>query len=137
MCDGDAFVADEGRRAAPEIGEDMGEVDDYVGSLDEPSRSLVATMYDVARARVPDATQGVGYGMAALRYRDRPLLAIQATAKHIGLYPFSPAVVSAVADRLDGYSLSKGTIRFTAERPLPPGVLEDVLDRRVAEINGS
>jgi uncharacterized protein YdhG (YjbR/CyaY superfamily) len=115
----------------------MGAVDDYVRTLDEPSRSLVGSMYDLARRRVPDALQGVGYGMAALRYKDKPLLAIQATAKHIGLYPFSPAVISAVADRLGGYSLSKGTIRVTVEHPLPPGVLEDIIDRRVAEIDGA
>lgn len=114
----------------------MGEVDDYVKSLDEPSRSLVGSMYEVARARVPDATQGVGYGMAALRYKDKPLLAIQVTTKHLGLYPFSSTAVSAVADRLTGYSLSKGTIRFTVEHPLPSGVLEDLLARRVAEIDG-
>lgn len=45
-----------------------------------------------------------------------------------------PAVVDAVAGRLEGYSLSKGTIRFTPKHPLPDVVLEDIVRLRRAEI---
>jgi uncharacterized protein YdhG (YjbR/CyaY superfamily) len=55
-------------------------------------------------------------------------------AKHLSLFPFSPAVIDAVARRLEGYSLSKGTIRFTPEHPLPDDVLEEIVRLRRAEI---
>jgi uncharacterized protein YdhG (YjbR/CyaY superfamily) len=51
--------------------------------------------------------------------------------------PFSPAVVSAVADQLTGFSLSEGTIRFTAETPLPDRVIEHIVRLRLAEITGA
>ncbi len=66
----------------------------------------------------------MSYGMPALRYRDSPLVALMSTKDHIGLYPFSPEVVSAVEEELDGYSWSKGTIRFTAEHPLPDSLVD-------------
>ncbi|WP_028708939.1 iron chaperone [Propionicicella superfundia] len=113
----------------------MGEVSEWVETLDDRRRPLVTAMIDAARVRVPGAVEGMSYGMPALLYRGRPLLAIRASKAHIGLYPFSAAVVAAVAARLPGYSLSKGTIRVTEERPLPPDVLAEILDQRVREID--
>ncbi len=40
-------------------------------------------------------------------------------APRVAVYPFSPAAVDAVRDQLPGARLSKGTVRFTAEAPLP------------------
>ncbi|RNM15268.1 iron chaperone [Nocardioides pocheonensis] len=89
----------------------------------------------LARALVPEAVDGLGYGMPALRYRDRPLLSVMPAKHHIGLYPFSPAVVEAVAGRLDGYSFAKGTIRFTEDHPLTDDLVEDIVRLRRDEID--
>jgi uncharacterized protein YdhG (YjbR/CyaY superfamily) len=89
----------------------------------------------IARAVVPEAVDGLGYGMPALRYRDRPLLSVMPARRHIGLYPFSPAVVDAVAGRLDGYSFAKGTIRFSADHPLPDELIEEIVRLRRDEID--
>jgi uncharacterized protein YdhG (YjbR/CyaY superfamily) len=40
-----------------------------------------------------------------------------------------------VADDLAGFSLSKGTIRFTPENPVPEPVLRSVIKLRLAEIS--
>ena len=44
--------------------------------------------------------------------------------------------VQDLADDLDGYSVSKGTIRFDADRPLPESVVETLVRMRVDEIEG-
>ena len=49
---------------------------------------------------------------------------------------FSPAVVDSVRDRLRGFELSKGTIRFTEGEPLPDDVVLDIVRLRVEEIAG-
>ena len=46
----------------------------------------------------------------------------------------SPDVVDAVAGRLEGYSLSKGTIRFTRDHPVPDEVVEEIVRLRRDEI---
>ena len=89
----------------------------------------------VARAAVPEAVDGLGYGMPALRYRDRPMLSVMPAKHHIGLCPFSPAVVAAVTSELDGYSFAKGTIRFTADRPLPDDLVRRIVLLRRDEID--
>jgi uncharacterized protein YdhG (YjbR/CyaY superfamily) len=115
----------------------MGEVDEYVAGLDEPARSVVADVYRVARDTVPDAVEGVGYGMPALRYRDKPLLSVMEAKAHIGLYPFSPAVIESVADELEGFDRAKGTIRFTPGHPLPDAVVARIVARRRDEIDAA
>ena len=96
---------------------------------------VVEHVRSVARELVPEAVEGVGYGMPALRYRDRPLLSVVAAKHHIGLYPFSTAVIEAVADRLEGSSFAKGTMRFTAGHPLPDDLVRHIVTLRRDEID--
>ena len=115
----------------------MGELTDYLAGLDEPARGILTRIVDRVRELVPDAEEGSSYGMAALRYRGRPLFAAVETKAHLSVFPFSPAVVDGVAPLLEGYSLSKGTIRFTPELPLPPQVLDRMVELRRAEIDAA
>ena len=112
----------------------MGALSDYLDGLDDPPRSTLAHVVAVARRVVPEAEEGTSYGMAALRLHGRPLIGISAAQAHLSLFPFSPAVVEAVAADLEGWSLSKGTIRFTVEHPLPDGVIARVVALRAAEL---
>lgn len=105
----------------------MGDVTDYVAGLAGAEQAAVAHVMDRARALVPEAEEGRSYGMPALRHRGSPLLSAQVTPTHIGLYPFSPAVIEALSADLAGFDVSKGTIRFQPDRPLP----DDILDRLV------
>jgi uncharacterized protein YdhG (YjbR/CyaY superfamily) len=105
----------------------VGDVSDYVAGLDGAERAAVEHVMSRARTLVPDAEEGRSYGMPALRYRGSPLLSAQVTRAHIGLYPFSPPVIESLAAELTDFEVSKGTIRFQADRPLP----DDVLDRLV------
>ena len=77
-------------------------------------------------------SRGSGYGMPALVYRGKPLVSVMRAKKHIGVYPFSPAAVSAVAGALEGHpgiGLDKGTIRFQPEHPLPDDVVRAMVLR--------
>ncbi|GAA1935507.1 iron chaperone [Microbacterium aoyamense] len=115
----------------------MGTVDDYLKELDPTDRDVVAHVYAIAREEVPEAEQGLGYGMPALTYRGKPLVAVKRTQKHIGIYPFSPDAVSAVADAvaaLPETGLDKGTIRFQPGHPLPDDVLRTLVTARKEQI---
>src|ERR671914_251058 len=81
-----------------------------------------------------------GVGAGARRGRARGArrrggrLGFRAAKKHLSVFPFSPAAVDAVKDRLEGFDLSKGTIRFTPDQPVPDDVLADLVRARKAEI---
>jgi uncharacterized protein YdhG (YjbR/CyaY superfamily) len=115
----------------------MPAVDEYLVSLDVPTRAAFEHLRDLTMDLAPEAEQGKSYGMAALKYREKPLLAFQAAKNHLSIFPFSPAVIDSVRDRLTGFELSKGTIRFTAATPIPDDVVRDIVRRRMDEIADS
>lgn len=107
----------------------------YLATLGEPARGILSGIADRARELLPDVTEGVSYAMPALLYRGRPLLAVRETARHLALYPYSGAVVTAVAPLLDPGSFSSGAIRFSAQRPLRGDAIDRVVLARRDEID--
>ena len=117
----------------------MGTVDDLLAELDPADRTSIERLYAIARDVAPDAEQGLGYGMPALVYRGKPLVSVMRAKKHIGVYPFSPEAVTAVADALAGHpgiGLDKGTIRYQPEHPLPDDVVRTLVTTRKEQIDG-
>jgi uncharacterized protein YdhG (YjbR/CyaY superfamily) len=110
---------------------------DYLAGLDAPERDVIERIRARAASLVPQAVEGMSYGMPALRYRDSPLVSVMSAKGHLGLYPFSPAVVTAVSGELEGYSWSKGTIRFTPKHPLPDSLVERIILLRRDEIDAA
>lgn len=115
----------------------MGEVADYVGTLDGPAREVVGRLLDRVRALVPEVEEGRSYGLAAYRYRGRPLVTVVAGVRGYTVYPFSSDVTASVLATLDGYDATKGGIRFTDDQPLPEAALDALVRERRAEIDAA
>ena len=113
----------------------MGAVTDYLATLDEASAALLERLRARALALVPDADEGTSYGMAALRHRGRPLVAVLATKGGYSVYPFSSAVVADVVAGLPDADATKGGLRFTAARPLPDESYDALVVGRRDEID--
>jgi uncharacterized protein YdhG (YjbR/CyaY superfamily) len=117
----------------------MGTVDDYLSELEPADRDVIGRVYALARDEAPGAEQGKGYGMPALVYRGKPLIAVMRAKKHVGIYPFSPDAVAAVADEVGSVpdsGLDKGTIRFQPEHPLPDELIRALVRFRRDQIDG-
>jgi uncharacterized protein YdhG (YjbR/CyaY superfamily) len=112
----------------------MSAMDDYLDGLPDAQRAALARVRTVVGDVAPEAEEGTSYGMPAFIYAGRPLLGFRAAKRHLSVFPFSPAAIEAVQDRLDGFDLSKGTIRFRPDRPLPDDVLADLIRARKNEI---
>ena len=112
----------------------MTTIDDYLATLPAGDRAAYERVVEVALEEAPSAEPGASYGIAALILDGKPLLGLRAGKTHLGLYPFSPAAVETVADRLPASAISKGTVRFTADKPLDEQILRDLVSARVTEI---
>ncbi|MDQ3431983.1 MAG: DUF1801 domain-containing protein [Actinomycetota bacterium] len=110
--------------------------DEYLSGLPEDERQALAAIIDHVSAVAPEATEGRSYGVPAFRYKGKPLLGLAASKDHLSLYPFSPSVLEAVKAQLAGYGVSKGTVRFTADRPVPGHVLTELVRERMRQIDG-
>jgi uncharacterized protein YdhG (YjbR/CyaY superfamily) len=111
--------------------------DEELAGFDPEQREALEHVVAQVHRVVPEATEGRSYGIPTFRWRGKPLLGFAAGAHHLSLYPFSPAAIDAVRDRLPDHQLSKGTIRFTADHPVPDDVVTAIVQARAAEITGS
>ena len=112
----------------------MGTIDDYLDGLEPADRAVIGHVYDVVRATLPDVEQGTSYGMPALLYREKALISVMRTKKHIGVYPYSGRVPAVVAESFDELDYDKGTIRFQPDHPLSDDTIRAIIAARVAEI---
>lgn len=113
----------------------MSSFDDYFAGIDDDAaRAALQHVREVVAAAEPTAEEGTSYGMPAFRLSGKPLLGVTSAKQHLSVFPFSPAVVEAVSPRLEGFGLSKGTIRFTVDAPIPDDVLRDMVALRRSEI---
>jgi uncharacterized protein YdhG (YjbR/CyaY superfamily) len=74
----------------------------------------------------------MSYGIPGFRLNGKLLVSYGAGAKHCAFYPGS--IVQQFKKELKGYDTSgKGTIRFTAEKPLPGALVRKIVKARFVE----
>ena len=109
------------------------EIDAIHAALAPPARRALEAIRRAVHAAAPGAEEGLAYGMPAVRYEGKPLVAWRATAKHCAFHPLSGRTVADCADLLDGFDTSPGTVRFPAAGGLPKAVVTRMVALRIAE----
>lgn len=109
-------------------------IDAYLAALPDDRREALQRLRALIAGIVPEATEGISYGMPAFKLRGHPLVGYANATHHCALYGMS-AQLERFARRLTDFSTSKGTIRFTPEHPVPDDVVEDLVRFRVGEID--
>ena len=113
----------------------MGEVGAYLSTLDGADRDALERVYAIAREVVPEAEEGTSYGMAALLYRGKGLVATVRGKQFLSLYPYSSAVIASVLEAAHGFETTKGSIHYSADHPLPDVLVRQIVEVRRAEID--
>jgi uncharacterized protein YdhG (YjbR/CyaY superfamily) len=114
----------------------MSSFDEYLATVPDSQKAELERIRRVVRRTVPDAEEATSYGMPAFKYRKRPLLGFRVSRNHLSVFPFSPEAIDAARDALAGFDLSKGTVRFTPDKPIPESALEQLVRHRMREIEG-
>ena len=112
------------------------EIDEYLRTLDEPKRATLAQLRETIVAIVPDAEQGISYGMPAFRLRGKTIAGFAAFKSHLSYLPHSGSVLPQVAKETEGYTKTKGSLHFPIDKPLPKKLVKKLLDARMAEAFG-
>lgn len=105
-------------------------IDEYLAPLPPDTRAALQWLRRHIRAAAPRAEECISYGIPGFRLDGRVLVHFGAAAKHCSFYP--GAIVANFERELAGYDVSKGTIRFPADRPLPASLIRKIVRARVA-----
>jgi len=108
--------------------------DDYLAAVSPKKRAALEKLRKAIRAAAPEAEECISYQLPAFRLNRKFLIAYGAASNHWALYPGS--VVQCLKDELKDYDTSKGTIRFPADRPMPPALVRKLVELRIARIAG-
>ena len=107
--------------------------DEYLDVVPEPARSTLNKMRAVIRSAVPkEATEAISYGMPAFKH-DGTLVWFAAFSDHCSFFP-TAAIIEEFKNELKGYTLSKGTIQFPIDKPLPAALVKKMVKARLAYI---
>ena len=108
-------------------------IDAYLAGVPAKQRTLLERLRRTIHAAAPGAEEYIGYGLAGFKLHGRPLVYFGGWEKHCALYAASPKTQEQFADELQGFEVSKGTIRFTVEKPLPTELVTRLVQARAAE----
>jgi uncharacterized protein YdhG (YjbR/CyaY superfamily) len=108
-------------------------IDEYLARVEPAPRAVLEKLRQVIHGAAPGAEEYIGYGLAGFKFNGRPLVYFGAWEKHCALYAASPAVQKKFQKELKGFEVSKGTIKFVPEKPLPMTLVKKLVKARIAE----
>ena len=108
------------------------DVDAYLAGVEEPKRSTLEAVRASIRSVVPEAEEGLSYGMPAFRVGGKVVAGFAAFEHHLAYLPHSGEVLSALGDELTGYEQTKGSLHFAVDEPLPDDLVRRLVEAKLA-----
>ena len=113
--------------AAPET------VDAYLARVPEPAHTTLQKVRAAIRSALPPSTtETISYKIPAFRHGEI-VIWFAAFADHCSLFP-TARIIELFKDELRPYTLSKGTIQFPTDKPLPSALIKKMVKARLAQI---
>jgi uncharacterized protein YdhG (YjbR/CyaY superfamily) len=92
-------------------------IDQYIATFPKNLQSILQELRQVIKESAPEAEETISYQMPAFK-QNGVLVYFAAFKNHIGFFPTS-SPMTAFKEELANYQVSKGTIRFPLNEPIP------------------
>jgi uncharacterized protein YdhG (YjbR/CyaY superfamily) len=96
-------------------------IDEYIADCPENVQPHLEKVRAAIRKGAPDAEEAIKYGMPTFVQQGN-LIHFAGWTNHVGLYPGSKPI-EMFKDELAKYEISKGTVRFPLDKPIPLGLI--------------
>jgi len=110
-------------------------VDGYFRKLSPEKRTALGKIRAAVKAAAPRAEECISYQIPAFRLDGRMLVWYAAMKNHCSFFPGAHAI-AALKPQLKKYKTSKGTIRFSPEKPLPATLVRKLVKAKISERAG-
>ncbi|HSC89560.1 MAG TPA: DUF1801 domain-containing protein [Polyangiaceae bacterium] len=109
-------------------------VDEYIATFPSEVQSRLEKVRRAIVSGLPKTAEPcISYRIAAFRVDGRVAIYFAGWKEHYSIYPASESLVGALGDRLAGYEVQKGTIRFPLKAAVPTGLIRAIAAFRAAE----
>jgi uncharacterized protein YdhG (YjbR/CyaY superfamily) len=120
--------------SGPRIGPvSSAEIDEYLADLEEPKRSTLQSLRKTILEVVPEAEEGISYGVPAFRLEGKVIAGFAAFKNHLSYLPHSGSVFPELRDEVADYKTSTGALQFPIDTPLPKTFVERLVTVRIAQ----
>jgi uncharacterized protein YdhG (YjbR/CyaY superfamily) len=109
-------------------------VDAYLAALPADQQALLRDLRAQVTRVAPAAVETISYGMPAFKLGGKFLVSFAAWKAHCSIYPLTDTFMLSHADAIKGFDRTKGSLHFTPKNPLPPGLVEDLVRARIADL---
>jgi uncharacterized protein YdhG (YjbR/CyaY superfamily) len=114
-----------------ESGKAFKTIDEYIATFPVSVQTILREFRRVIRDSAPGAEEAISYGMPAFKLKG-VLVWFAAFKNHVGFYPTALGI-EAFKSELSGYELSKGTVRFPLDKPVPFDLIRKIVKYRVKQ----
>ncbi len=104
------------------------DVDRYLADLDEPKRATLEEMRRRILELLPDAEQGLSYGVPAFKVGGTVVAGLAAFKSHLSYLPHSGTVLPALSDKTGKYSQTRSSLHFPINDPLPRDLIRQLIE---------
>lgn len=106
-------------------------IDEYIAGFPESTREILEQVRATIRQAVPDAEEAICYGIPTFKLKGN-LVHFAGYKNHIGFYPGASGIET-FKEMLSAYELSKGTVQFPIDKPIPFSLITKIVNFRVKE----
>jgi uncharacterized protein YdhG (YjbR/CyaY superfamily) len=110
-------------------------IDEYLAGVDADHCDALQKLRKTIHTVAPTAEECISYGIPAFRLNGRSLVFFGAWANHCAFYPGSSNTLKKFRNELRNFQTSKGTLRFSPDKPMPVALVKKLLKARIAENN--
>ena len=110
-------------------------VGDYIAAARPDQREALTKLRKTIKAAAPEASEAISYDIVGFKYKGKRLIYYGYWKQHLALYGFGSRFIQDHAKELARYDLRNGTLRFSADKPLPTALITKIVKARRAEID--
>ena len=107
-------------------------IDEYIAAFPRNVQDILEELRRVIRESAPESEETISYGIPTFDLNGRHLVHFAAYKNHIGFYPTSSGITH-FKKELSRYELSRGTVRFPINEPIPFDLIRKIVKYRVTE----
>ena len=105
----------------------------YLATLAPDVRKAVGQLRTLIRAAAPKAVESRSYGILGYKIEGRAFVYCGGFKRHVALYPVTPAMRREHAGAIAPFQVSKGTLRFPLDAPIPTALVTKLAKVRIQE----